>query len=146
MVDGEVYIGKLSLVDLAGSEKQTVHHNNEDKGIRTFEGSNINKSLLALGNCINMLSDKKCSANTSKNTFIPYRDSKLTRLLKDSLGGNTQTSMIACIPQSSIYSDETINTLKYACRATKIEKVIHQNIKDTRALDKYRKECETLKK
>ena len=106
--------------DLAGSDKQTVHHNNEDKGIQTFEGSNINKSLLTLGNRINILSDINVWPIISpKNTFIPYRDSKLTRLLKDSLGRNTQTSIIPCIPQSSIYYDETINTLKYACRLQK---------------------------
>lgn len=85
-----VITGKLSLVDLAGSEKQSVY--SENRGIRNFEGSNINKSLLTLGNCINILSARK--------GFVPYRDSKLTRLLKDSLGGNTRTAMIACISPS----------------------------------------------
>ena len=60
-----------------------------------IEGANINKSLLSLGNCINMLSD-----TSKKGCFVPYRDSKLTRLLKDSLGGNTRTLMIACISGS----------------------------------------------
>lgn len=112
-VGDETYIGKFSLVDLAGSEKQSVHQ--QTRGIRSFEGSNINKSLLTLGNCINLLSEKKKSGG-----FIPYRDSKLTRLLKDSLGGNTKTVMIACISQSPLYYEETINTMKYACRANKI--------------------------
>jgi len=79
------------------------------------EGSNINKSLLALGNCINILSDK-----TKKGSFVPYRDSKLTRLLKNSLGGNTITIMIACISIASTTFDETVNTLKYAKRAKSI--------------------------
>jgi kinesin family protein 18/19 len=86
-------IGRLFITDLAGSEKmQTV---STPKGIA--EGANINKSLLALGNCINILSQKKGSSQTPVSQHIPYRDSKLTRILKDSLGGNTSTLMIACI-------------------------------------------------
>lgn len=80
-----------------------------------LEGANINRSLLSLGNCINILSDPN-----KKGAFVPYRDSKLTRLLKDSLGGNTKTIMIACISPSYIAYEETINTLKYASRAKKI--------------------------
>lgn len=83
------------------------------------EGSNINKSLLSLGNCINILSDKN-----KKGSFVPYRDSKLTRLLKDSLGGNIQTNMIACINPSPNCYEEIINTLNYASRASKIEKKV----------------------
>jgi len=83
------YSSKLTFIDLAGSEKVT--SDKQQKGI--LEGSNINKSLLALGNCINSLTEKRKNGST----FIPYRDSKLTRLLKDSLGGNTKTVMIACI-------------------------------------------------
>ncbi len=79
-------MSKLCLIDLAGSERAAVSDN---KGIRMMEGANINRSLLALGNCINILSDPK-----KKGAFVPYRDSKLTRLLKDSLGGNTKTIMI----------------------------------------------------
>lgn len=95
VVGDKIITAKLSMVDLAGSEKGTVYENN--KAIRSLEGSNINKSLLALGNCIMMLSDgKKVSG------FVPYRDSKLTRLLKDSLGGNTKTVMIACISPSAL--------------------------------------------
>ena len=74
---------KLSLIDLAGSERAT-----QNTGERLIEGANINRSLLALANCINALS------SDNKN-HIPYRDSKLTRLLKDSLGGNCRTLMIA---------------------------------------------------
>jgi hypothetical protein len=84
---------KLFLIDLAGNEKAG---QNENK--RFIEGVNINKSLLTLGKCINILSEQK------KPTFIPFRDSKLTRILKDSLGGNSKTVMIACIsPESRFY-------------------------------------------
>ena len=84
---------KLSLIDLAGSERGTV---TENRGLRLREGAKINRSLLALANCINALGDK-----TKKGVFVPYRDSKLTRLLKDSLGGNCKTVMIATISPSS---------------------------------------------
>jgi len=77
--------------------------------VRLQEGANINRSLLALGNCINILGD-----TTKKGAFVPYRDSKLTRLLKDSLGGNTQTYMIACVSPAVVACEETLNTLKYA--------------------------------
>lgn len=73
------------------------------------EGANINRSLLALGNCINILSDSR-----KKGAFVPYRDSKMTRLLKESLGGNTKTIMIACIAPTLNTYEETVNTLKYA--------------------------------
>ena len=113
---------KLSLVDLAGSERQNVY--GEGRGLRNQEGSNINRSLLTLGNCITLLSEKK-------KGFVPYRDSKLTRLLKDSLGGNTRTVMVACISPSSITQDETLNTLKYATRARKIERTITVNTRQS---------------
>lgn len=133
-----VLTAKLSLVDLAGSERQNVY--NENKGIRNIEGSNINRSLLTLGNCINMLSDKR------RGAFIPYRDSKLTRLLKESLGGNTKTAMVACISPSVITYDETLNTMKYACRARKIEKSVHQNVKEPRNLEEMKREVCKLRK
>jgi len=88
-----------------------------------FEGGNINKSLLTLGNCINILADK-----TRRGKFVPYRDSKLTRILKDSLGGNTRTIMIACISPSSLFYDETINTLTYAQRALSIKNKVTKSI------------------
>jgi kinesin family protein 18/19 len=87
--ENEVLAGKLSLIDLAGSERGTV---TENRGIRLREGAKINTSLLALANCINALGDK-----TKKGFFVPFRDSKLTRMLKDSLGGNCKTVMIATI-------------------------------------------------
>lgn len=116
----ETTISKLLLVDLAGSERGGL-----EKGIRREEGANINKSLLALGNCINLLSDR-----TKRGSFVPYRDSKLTRLLKDSLGGNISTVMIACVSPAGTAYDETINTLKYASRARKIQKKVVKNFKE----------------
>ena len=89
------------------------------------EGANINKSLLALGNCINILSDK-----SKTGSFVPYRDSKLTRMLKDSLGGNTKTVMISCINPSFMAYEETLNTLKYASRAKNIKRKTVRNVKE----------------
>ncbi len=132
----EVLISKFLLVDLAGSERGGL-----EKGIRTHEGKNINKSLLSLGNCINILSDK-----SKKGAFVPYRDSKLTRLLKDSLGGNIMTVMIACISPAAISYDETVNTLKYAMRARKIEKKITKNVKEVDVhISQYREIIDSLK-
>ena len=105
--------GKLSLIDLAGSERGTV---TENRGIRLREGAKINTSLLSLANCINALGDKR-----KKGSFVPYRDSKLTRMLKDSLGGNSKTIMIANISPANSQIEETINTLKYASRAKNIK-------------------------
>lgn len=119
----EVLSSKLSLVDLAGSERS---FSNGNKGLRMLEGGKINRSLLALGNCINILSDK-AKAGTC---FIPYRDSKLTRFLKDSLGGNTRTVMIACIAPGGDCYEETVNTLKYAERAKRIKKNVCRNVKE----------------
>lgn len=104
--------GTLSIIDLAGSERAAATKN---RGQRLFEGAKINQSLLALGNCINAL----CS--DTKRQHVPYRDSKLTRLLKFSLGGNCKTVMIVCISPSSQHYEETLNTLKYANRAKQIK-------------------------
>lgn len=108
----------LSIIDLAGSERAASTRN---KGIRLNEGANINRSLLALGNCINALCDPR------RRNHIPYRDSKLTRLLKFSLGGNCKTVMIVCISPLSQHYDETLNTLKYADRAKQIKTKLHRN-------------------
>ena len=90
------------------------------------EGANINRSLLALGSCINILGDPN-----KKGSFVPYRDSKLTRLLKDSLGGNTKTIMIACVSPNYTAYEETINTLKYASKAKHIKKTVSKNSYET---------------
>lgn len=108
----------LSIIDLAGSERASATKN---RGDRLLEGANINKSLLALGNCINALCDPR------RRNHVPYRDSKLTRLLKFSLGGNCKTVMIVCVSPSSKHYDETLNTLKYADRAKKIKTKVIRN-------------------
>lgn len=121
----EVSSSKLYLIDLAGSERITA---SENKGLRTIEGGNINRSLLALANCINILSDSK-----KKGKFVPYRDSKLTRILKEALGGNTKTIMVACISPSLAHIDETLNTLKYADKARYITNKTRPNIIEVEA-------------
>uniref|UniRef100_A0A8D3E5J2 Kinesin-like protein n=1 Tax=Scophthalmus maximus TaxID=52904 RepID=A0A8D3E5J2_SCOMX len=115
-----VCVAKMSLIDLAGSERASATN---AKGARLREGANINRSLLALGNVINALADPK-----SKKAHIPYRDSKLTRLLKDSLGGNCRTVMIANVSPSSKSYDDTHNTLKYANRAKEIKSSLKSNV------------------
>jgi hypothetical protein len=115
----KIKVGKLSLVDLAGSERAA---NTQNRGVRLQEGANINRSLLALGNCINALGEKG-----NKGNFVPYRDSKLTRLLKDSLGGNCRTVMIANISSAESSFEETLNTLKYANRAKNIKTTVQRN-------------------
>lgn len=121
-IDYEIKYGKLSLIDLAGSERASATLN---RGIRLIEGANINRSLLTLGNCINAL----CEANEKgTKTYVPYRDSKLTRLLKDSLGGNARTVMIANVSPFTGTYDDTYNTLKYANRAKNIKTNIHRNV------------------
>ena len=132
----EIYLSKFLIVDLAGSERG----DSLEKGIRREEGANINKSLLSLGNCINILSDKKKIGN-----FIPYRDSKLTRILKDSLGGNILTLMLACIGPSNKTYDETISTLNYALKAKKIKKKINKNFNIVQDDENYKDIIDGLK-
>ena len=122
-IDYEIKYSKLSLVDLAGSERASATQN---RGIRLIEGANINRSLLTLGNCINALCD--AAAKGIKKPYVPYRDSKLTRLLKDSLGGNARTVMIANVSPSINTFDDTYNTLKYANRAKNIKTVVTRNV------------------
>lgn len=109
----------LSIIDLAGSERASATKN---RGERLLEGANINKSLLALGSCINALCDPR------KRNHVPYRNSKLTRLLKFSLGGNCRTVMIVCVSPSSVHFDETQNTLRYANRAKNIQTKATKNV------------------
>ncbi|KAH8151857.1 uncharacterized protein LAJ45_03850 [Morchella importuna] len=135
----------LSIIDLAGSERASVTKN---RGDRLLEGANINRSLLALGNCINALCDPH------KSNHVPYRDSKLTRLLKFSLGGNCKTVMIVCVSPSSQHYEETHNTLKYADRAKKIKTKVSRNTMNVnrhvsqyvKAIYELRTEVEELKK
>ncbi|KAI4455334.1 kinesin-related [Holotrichia oblita] len=128
--------GKLNLVDLAGSERQT---KTGATGDRLKEATKINLSLSALGNVISALVDGKAK-------HIPYRDSKLTRLLQDSLGGNTRTLMIACVSPASRDYVETLSTLRYANRAKNIynKPRVNEDPKDT-MLRQYQTEIERLK-
>ncbi|KAJ7996788.1 hypothetical protein DPEC_G00240660 [Dallia pectoralis] len=109
----ENVVSKLHLVDLAGSERQK---KTKAEGDRLKEGISINRGLLSLGNVISALGDE-----SKKGSFVPYRDSKLTRLLQDSLGGNSHTLMIACVSPADSNIEETLNTLRYADRARKIK-------------------------
>ena len=105
-------VAKFHFVDLAGSERAK---KTGASGDVLKEGININKGLLALGNVISSLTDE------SKKGHVPYRDSKLTRILQDSLGGNSRTVMVACCSPAETNYEETLNTLKYAARARNIK-------------------------
>ncbi|XP_068190317.1 kinesin-like protein KIF3B isoform X2 [Antennarius striatus] len=137
-VDGEnhIRVGKLNLVDLAGSERQT---KTGSQGERLKEATKINLSLSALGNVISALVD-------GRSSHIPYRDSKLTRLLQDSLGGNARTVMVANIGPASYNVEETLTTLRYSNRAKNIKNKprINEDPKDA-LLRKFQKEIAELK-
>ncbi|ONK70321.1 uncharacterized protein A4U43_C05F32520 [Asparagus officinalis] len=122
-VTDDYLCAKLHLVDLAGSERAK---RTGSDGLRFKEGVHINRGLLALGNVISALGDEK---KRKEGAHVPYRDSKLTRLLQDSLGGNSRTFMIACISPADINAEETLNTLKYANRARNIQNkpVVNRN-------------------
>ncbi|XP_025897027.1 kinesin-like protein KIF18A [Nothoprocta perdicaria] len=138
-ISQNVRIAKMSLIDLAGSERASATN---AKGARFREGTNINRSLLALGNVINALADPK-----SKKQHIPYRNSKLTRLLKDSLGGNCRTIMIAAVSPSSLFYDDTYNTLRYANRAKDIKSSLKSNVVSLDShISQYVKICNDQKK
>ena len=134
--DQHIRKGKLNLVDLAGSERQS---KTQATGDRLREANKINLSLSALGNVISALVD-------GKSKHIPYRDSKLTRLLQDSLGGNTKTMMVACLSPADNNYDETISTLRYANRAKNIKNKpkINEDPKDA-MLREYQEEIQKLK-
>lgn len=127
---------KLSLVDLAGSEKTSKTHSS---GQRLVEGTKINLSLSVLGNVIKALVD-------GKSKFIPYRESKLTMLLQDSLGGNTKTVMISAISPAHSNFEETLSTLRYTNRAKNIKNkpVINEDEKDLK-IKQYLEEINQIK-
>ncbi|GAB1604459.1 chromosome-associated kinesin KIF4A-like [Argonauta hians] len=134
----DVRKAKFHLVDLAGSEriKKTMA-----EGDRLKEGININKGLLSLGNVISAL-----SMEGGKRSHVPYRDSKLTRILQDSLGGNSYTLMIACISPADVNLEESLNTLRYAERASHIKNKPLINRDERVAEIQELKQCvETLK-
>ncbi|ELU08954.1 hypothetical protein CAPTEDRAFT_178367 [Capitella teleta] len=132
-----VRVGKLHLVDLAGSERQS---KTGSSGQRLKEATKINLSLSTLGNVISALVD-------GKSSHIPYRNSKLTRLLQDSLGGNSKTVMVANIGPADYNYDETISTLRYANRAKNIKNQarINEDPKDA-LLRKFQEEIEELRR
>lgn len=132
----DVTLSQLHLIDLAGSESSKT----ETTGLRRKEGSYINKSLLTLGTVISKLTDGKA-------THIPYRDSKLTRLLQSSLSGHGRVSLICTVTPASSNSEETHNTLKFAHRSKHVEIKASQNkIMDEKSLiKKYQREISSLK-
>lgn len=131
-----VKVGKLNLIDLAGSERQSKSGATAD---RLKEASKINRALSSLGNVISALAEK--------SPHVPYRDSKLTRLLQDSLGGNSKTIMIANIGPSEYNYNETLTTLRYAHRAKTIQNkpVKNEDPQDAK-LREYQEEIERLRK
>jgi hypothetical protein len=129
---GEISLrAKFNLVDLAGSEKWNTRHNMQDQHIS--ELTNINLSLHTLGKCISALVSGRNGKGRGGNSHVPYRDSKLTRLLQDSIGGNSRTFLIATLSPSLSNTDETISTLKFADRAKQVMVQIHVN--ETRPVD-----------
>ncbi|KAG2703296.1 hypothetical protein I3843_06G124400 [Carya illinoinensis] len=138
--DGDEYDGvifsQLNLIDLAGSESSKT----ETTGLRRKEGSYINKSLLTLGTVIGKLSEGKAS-------HVPYRDSKLTRLLQSSLSGHGHVSLICTVTPASSNMEETHNTLKFASRAKRVEIYASRNkiIDEKSLIKKYQREISTLK-
>ncbi|CAI5476682.1 unnamed protein product [Closterium sp. Yama58-4] len=137
---------KLCLVDLAGSERASETNN---MGQQLRDGANINKSLLALSNCINAL----CQQQKRGVGYVPYRNSKLTRLLKDGLSGNSRTTMVATICPAADQYHHIINTLKYADRAKEIKTRIRTNVRTVdsqsgdylRMIEKLQEEVSMLK-
>lgn len=126
-------VGKLSLIDLAGSERAT-----SNTGVRLRETAKINCSLLALGNCITAL----CNGSS----HIPFRQSKLTRLLMDSLGGNCKTIYLSCISPSYMTYEDTFNTLQYANKAKNIKTNIKKNTVNVKAhVAEYQQMIEKLR-
>ncbi|XP_069599769.1 centromere-associated protein E isoform X2 [Ranitomeya imitator] len=135
--DGAIMVSHLNLVDLAGSERAS---QTGAEGVRLKEGCNINRSLFILGQVIKKLSDGQVGG------FINYRDSKLTRILQNSLGGNTKTVIICTITPISL--DETLSTLQFASTAKHVKNTPHVNevLDDHALLKRYRKEILDLKK
>lgn len=131
--------GRVCFVDLAGSERLAETHTH---GQALKETGHINKSLFALSNVISALADTK-----KRGGHIPYRDSKLTHLLKDSLGGDGRTLMLACCSPSSHHLDETINTLQFASRTKNIQQnrlVVQQPQADAQAVQVQQLQAELL--
>ncbi|KAL3662858.1 hypothetical protein V7S43_012259 [Phytophthora oleae] len=138
-VNGAVLVASLNLVDLAGSE--SLRHTGAE-GIRQREAGNINKSLLTLARVINSL------ASSGGGQNAPFRDSKLTRLLQTSLGGNTRTLIVCCVTPSDRYIEETKSTLQFAARAKDIQTsaTVNEVLDDQTQLRRLKREVHELKK
>lgn len=143
MIDGNQTerISVINLVDLAGSEKQKQTQASKE---RLKEGCAINLSLTTLGRVINILADK--SSGLAKDQVVPYRESSLTRMLQNALGGNSKTIMVCAISPASINYEESLNTLRYAERAKKVKNVavINESASD-KQIRELRSENEKLK-
>ncbi|KAI8477274.1 MAG: P-loop containing nucleoside triphosphate hydrolase protein [Monoraphidium minutum] len=137
---GAILVSTLTLVDLAGSERVA---KTGAEGIRMKEGTAINKSLLTLGTVINKLSE---GAQLS-GAHIPYRDSKLTRILQPSLGGNAKTAIICNVTPAGCHTEESHSTLRFACRAKRVvnNAVVNEVVSDAAVLKRQAKEIEELK-
>ena len=135
-------MSEINLVDLAGSERAG---STGATGDRLKEGSNINKSLSVLGKCISVLAQKSTTGN--KSIVVPYRESKLTFILKNALGGNSKTTMIAALSPASVNYDETLSTLRYAwqVKSIKNEAKVNESAQD-KLIRELREENEKLKK
>uniref|UniRef100_A0A0A0LHF6 Kinesin motor domain-containing protein n=1 Tax=Cucumis sativus TaxID=3659 RepID=A0A0A0LHF6_CUCSA len=135
-----VRVSVLNLVDLAGSERAA---KTGAEGIRLKEGSHINKSLMTLGTVIKKLSE----GAESQGSHVPYRDSKLTRILQPALGGNANTAIICNITLAQVHSDETKSTLQFASRALRVTNCAHVNeiLTDAALLKRQKREIEDLR-
>lgn len=137
----DVIVSKLQLVDLAGSERTSLTGN---VGVAQKESVDINQSLLCLRKVIQGLADQ---SKTKKHIHIPYRESKLTSLLKQSLGGNSYTLMIACLAPNDKYIEENISTLNYATKASSIKLQPKKNEDPkTRYINQLKKKIVSLEK
>lgn len=136
---GPLKVSTLNFVDLAGSERVGL---TGAEGLRLREGGHINKSLFALTSVISKLSDG------NDRSHIPYRDSKLTRILQSSLGGNAKTAILCALTPASQFCDESMSTLKFASRAKKIRNRPHINeyISDKDQIGRYRDEIAQLQR
>lgn len=135
-----VRVSVLNLVDLAGSERAA---KTGAEGVRLKEGSHINKSLMTLGTVIKKLSE----GAESQGSHVPYRDSKLTRILQPALGGNANTAIICNITLAQIHADETKSSLQFASRALRVTNCVHVNeiLTDAALLKRQKKEIEELR-
>ncbi|CAG7819589.1 unnamed protein product [Allacma fusca] len=136
-------VSKISLVDLAGSERA---ESTGATGVRLKEGANINKSLTTLGKVISALADISSMKKRKTKDFIPYRDSVLTWLLRESLGGNSKTAMIAAVSPAGVNYEETLSTLRYADRAKQIVcKAVVNEDANARLIRELKEEIKRLK-